>query len=410
MPVNSRVQAPGMSALRKIIGEETARRCVQEWGADLEAVVLTGSLARNEATFVQEDNHWHLLGDADFFLVYTERGSLPSNPRLRAVAGEVERGLAAAGIRGEVGLVAVHASYLRNLRPRIATYELRNCGEVVWGDPQILRLIPALPSAAISQEDAWRMLCNRMIEFLEDVPESSSAPVKVGSEFHYATLKLLLDAATSYLVFAGSYEPTFRDRAERLLGLANERRTSAADPFPLKEFSERVSQATEWKLSGRAEERDLRPEFGDDAVSYARRLWRWELEQLTGAAPGLENASLWRRWANQQTAQERARGWLSVARRCGWHRCWRNWLRWAPLSLHATPRYWIYRVVGELLWCLPCRVEHVGVPREQNASWEELRSFLPELAPRPSAHEQLWRELAREVSWNYRKFLLGTDT
>src|SRR5690242_4138408 len=64
-------QRPELAELSAIIGEETVRLCLEKC-EKLGAIILTGSLARGEATFVQEKTGWRVLGDADFFLVYRQ--------------------------------------------------------------------------------------------------------------------------------------------------------------------------------------------------------------------------------------------------------------------------------------------------------------------------------------------------
>jgi len=403
------VAMPEKSHLRSILVEEALRVCLSQYGNGLRAIVLTGSLARNEATFVREANHWRMQGDADLFLVHKENVAPLSDAALQSLAADIEAGLAARQIHVHMGLASVPPQYLRRLVPRISTYELLACGQVLWGDAQVLSLIPSFKIAEIPREDAWQMLCNRFIEFLEHAAEISSATKEISPSLHYATVKLFLDTATSYLVFADSYEPTFQSRAQRLRDLANDPRANAAAPFPLKDFSDRVSVSTDWKLSGRSEDRNTHTAYCEEAMSYARRLWRWELERLTGAAPGLHNACLWIRCAQQQSALQRSRGWLSVVRRRGWHQGWRYWPRWLRLSLRATPRFWIYRAAGELLWRPPRFVEQTNEPLPRDGVWEQLRSFLPELAPNTLQGEQPWQQAARDVVWNYKEFLIGTD-
>src|SRR5260370_22407140 len=149
-------------------------------------MVLTGSLARDEATFVEEVSGWQLLGDADFFLVYEQTSRLPSDGDLVSLISAIEDSLFARGIYGQIGLGAVHPTYLRHLKPRIATYELCNCGQVLWGDARILSLIPSFSVGEISREDAWRMLCNRTIEFLWHAAESPLGESEHSSSCRYA--------------------------------------------------------------------------------------------------------------------------------------------------------------------------------------------------------------------------------
>ncbi|HYT06392.1 MAG TPA: hypothetical protein VEL77_01985 [Rugosimonospora sp.] len=395
--------------LRAIIGEETVRLCLATCGQGLRAIVLTGSLARDEATFVEEDSGWQLLGDADFFLVYEQTSRLPSDGDLVSLISAIEDSLLARGIYGQIGLGAVQPTYLRHLKPRIATYELRTCGRVLWGDARILSLIPSFSVGEISREDAWRMLCNRTIEFLGHAAESPLGEAESSSSFRYAAIKLILDAATSYLVFAGAYEPGFRRRAVRLCELAGESAAISAAPFSLKQFAEQVSACTAWKISDSEKGCDLRPAVWKEAVRHACALWRWELVQLTGAPANLSEDALWTRWVSRLTAPQTARGWLSLARRRGWSKSWRRWPRWVGLSRRGTPRYAMYRVAAGLLSRLSDSAEMDGTPFRLGSNWGELRALLPERVPASVGLEDSWQKLAADLSWNYKSFLLGTD-
>jgi predicted nucleotidyltransferase len=401
-------QRPELAELSAIIGEETVRLCLEKC-EKLGAIILTGSLARGEATFVQEKTGWRVLGDADFFLVYRQTSRLPSDADLSFLASAIEERLVARGIRTEIGLGAVHPSYLRQLKPRIATYELRNSGRVLWGDTQILSVIPQCGVEEIWREDAWRMLCNRAVEFVASAPMEQPAQAEVDSSIFYAALKLMLDSATSYLVFAGAYEPTFQRRAARLDRLACDSVAASAAPFPLKPFAEQVSVCTEWKLSGSEKDGELRPEIWKHAVRYATALCRWELVQLTGAPATVSDDELWSRWASRLSVSQKARAWLSVARRVGWSRTRKNWPRWMRLSRRGTPRYLVYRAAAELLRRLSESAGAFSATTGTDSDLNGLRALLPERAPASPGREESWQSLAADLAWNYKKFLLGTD-
>ena len=66
MTTRNRSQTKDAAALRATIGTETARLCAERYGVHLRAVVLTGSLARDEATWRTDGIKWSALGDAEF--------------------------------------------------------------------------------------------------------------------------------------------------------------------------------------------------------------------------------------------------------------------------------------------------------------------------------------------------------
>src|SRR4029434_7225571 len=86
------------------------------------------------------------------------------------------------------------------------------------------------------------------------------------------------------------------------------------------------------------------------ALDQAHRLWRWELMRLTGTADPIADQALLDTLLARQRAAERLRGWLHVARRCGWHRSWRRWPRWARLARRGSPPYPVYSAAPRALF------------------------------------------------------------
>jgi hypothetical protein len=396
-----------VSRLGDVIAAATARRCAGHHGDRLRAIILTGSLARDEATWRTDGRDAaRILGDAEFLVVLGDRAPLPDPELVRALTSDLEADLASQGIRCPVTLSHVHAAYLHRLPPTIFAYELRACGRAVWGDPAVRSLVRGFTPSAIPLEDGWRLLCNRLVEHLD--PISDGTTVDRRERALYRVVKLYLDMATSLLLFLGAYEPTYRGRAERLRTLAGQPRRGARHPFDLDSFAELVGACTEWKVNGGewlpADEVSARA-----AVGRARQLWRWELVQLTGASPDLPDQALLDAWLERQPAGQRIRGWLHLLRKCGWHRSWRSWPRWSRLLRRGSPRHLVYSAA--------CRMLFDPEPAEQD---RDPRSFaeparrafcddLPVVRTRPDGQRWLPSpEAAREIAWNYREFLVDT--
>lgn len=367
----------------------------------MRAIVLTGSLARGEATLAKAGPQWRLLGDADFYLVFHAR--LPLASEVESVERKAEKALRDQGVQGSVGLSPVGASYFCKMPPHILTYELRSCGHIVWGDADILSQVPPLTPEQISLEDAWRLLANRIIEQLETIAFAARPAEMFSTDTQYRTVKLYLDMATSYLVFAGRYFPTYRAREEELARIASDPSAQADPPFSLEPFADRVKACTRFKLKGCGLTDSPRQLF-EDAVHYADLLWRWELERLTG-----ETCGLMRHWMRRQPVTARIRGWASALRRCRWHRSWRQWPHWTRLSWRGSPRYWVYSVAAELFFQLPLLLRTGPGSAEPDIDWRPLAARLPlpdeaDSDPRTPG----WQRLARLVVLNYRRFLEGT--
>lgn len=387
-------QAPpvcrGAAELRAMISEEVRRRALEAYGSSLAAVVLTGSVARDEGTFEAAGERCISPGDAEFFLVFKERAAPPSPAGAERLAREAQASLGRQGVVCRLDLAPVRPGYFRSLPPAIFTYELRTCGKEIWGE-HVLSLIPAFPPEAIPLEDGFRLLCNRMVEFLGALAEGETA-----AGARYAATKLYLDMATSLLLFAGRYEPTYRGRQSRLSALAERPDVSGEWPFPLEAFSRRIRQCTEWKLAGGAGPGGR--EFCAEAVRHAHSLWRWELARLTGADAAAGDGEVWARWRKAQPLAGRIRGWLYAARAMGWRRSRRYWPRWARLAWGGSPRFWIYGAASELLFGLPALGEAPAEPAR-------IASRLPCPGDRD---ESDWPRLCAAVFDNYKRFVAGT--
>jgi hypothetical protein len=408
------------SALREVIGRQSAQSCFLTHGESLRAVVLTGSLARHEATLIEGEKGWHLLGDVEFLLIFHTRAPLPSKAAMSLLRQNIETAISRLGIAGEVSLSAAHPKYLRSLRPHIFAYELRNCGKVVGGDSEILVQIPSFSATDIPLEDGWQLLSNRMIEQLEALEGPEQRPKVLSRHLLYRTIKLYLDRATSFLLFAGEYAPSYAERARRLHILADTQPEDDKAPFDLHRFSDRVSECTQWKLSENnpqnhsSSEPATESDFSwcEEAVVHARKLWRWELARLVGSTREISNHGLMERWMKCRPASRRLRGWLFVLRKEAWHRSWKNWPRWARLGWYGSPRDWTYAAACELFFQLPSHLEPAGQVGQVQGDCERAFGHLPvirhvELDPKAPSKPN-WHQAAAVVRWNYRRFLEET--
>lgn len=397
--------------------------CRKHFKSSLQAVVLTGSLARDEASFLDAgDGRISVLGDAEFPLFFHRDAPLPTRKHLDDLQHEIEMQLRSSNLVCSIGLTAGYASYLRNLRPHIYAYELRNCGRVIWGQ-RVLSLIPEFAPADIPVEDGWRLLCNRMIEHLgvADSVFHSSEPLPLDAV--YSVVKLSLDMATSFLLFCGLYAPTYQRRCERLRTLAKSGGVEFAPPFSLGEFAELVEWATQCKLAPNSTLVSANRDVWRKAVTFATALWQWELARLSGVKPVVpaNSHALMRRWMRKQSFYDRARGWASLLRLSGWSNNISLWPRWALRAWWASPRNWIYAATGELFLVLP----HLAEGNRNGTSIVplragEIRSWLP--LRRPSERKEFgtrnngsgptpldeWRDLASDVLWTYSHFLRET--
>lgn len=400
-------------AIRAAIERNAAEVCEQRFGSGLRALILTGSVARNEATIESGSSPVRLLSDAEFICVCQNSVGLPSEPETAKIVRDIATKNSTDGISCPISLGIVHDRFLRKMRPHIFAYELRECGRVIAGEAQILSLIPEFTAKQIPLEDAWYLLCNRAVELLEHSGEITDRHrSELPGPLLYATVKMYIEMATSFLVFQGRYVPTYSGRAEQLRALAADMRLAQDCPLDLSAFARVVSECTSWKLGERRGPATAESAFlsnGFDlwlnAIHDIQALWRWELERMTASAANLPDRELMRLWMRRQPKAKRLRGWMLVLRQQGWTSSWRYWPRWFRLALRASPRYWIYAAACELLFELPTLVPGAG------DGISPLLDFLPVVRNGGDDARDTnagWRRTASEIGWNYQKFVMNT--
>jgi hypothetical protein len=390
-----------------IMCEHAADEIADSFRKKLKAIVLTGSVARGEASLIRKGDGWEFLGDVEFLIAFQDNAGLPSKPALDEIRQRIEDRLRRNNIQCAVDLSAVHPDYFRRLPPHVFSHELRECGQVVWGDGQILKTIPQFSAGEIAHEDAWRLLCNRMLELLECAAGISDGDEATDPKLRYRVLKLHLDMSTSLLVFLGKYAPGYRARLEIVRQLADREGAGEEYPFDMRGFADLLAACTSEKLgrAGAAAPLELswRP-----AIRLAHKLWRWELEKLTAGRARGTDRQIFDAWMSMQPVGRRARGWLYVVRARGWHRSYREWARWLRLAGKGSPRYWTYLVASTLLFDA-VEDDQASQQRPGRGDWASLDLLLPITSAAAATHAEIsWRDVASDAALNYREFLVGT--
>jgi hypothetical protein len=376
------------------VEEGLVRACRDTFGPTLRAVVLTGSLARNEASYVLRDGQTVLQSDVEAIVVLHDDAALPSRASAHALRQLAQSYLAERGVSVEVSFSVVHGGYLRHLPPHIYSYELRSCGVVLYGEPSILSLIPDYSATDLSREDAWRLLSNRLIEQMGGAEKAETAVA-----LRYRTVKLCIDLASSLLVFFGSFEAGYRARQQCLEELALEKQVQEL-PIPMDEFLPLVRLCTSAKLRPEIAV-DLGEGFEGRVTRWAWQVWLWELQRMNSSGDDAGAEQMVRTFGRRQGYQKLLRGWLYVVRRMGWLGSARYWPRWSSLfAAGLTPRHAIY--LAAYRWHDTCSG---GTLRELSKSIEAVRDLLPVMGTGSSASVSAMKE---QLVWNYKEFTVET--
>ena len=215
--------------------------------------------------------------------------------------------------------------------------------------------------------------------------------------------KLFLDMATSLLVFLDAYEPTLRTAGAEVARGGGAPGRGEASPFALKPFAARVERCTRWKIAHGAhgeDDCDFDSEITGEALDYSCRLWPWELARLTSLDAVASTETLFAAVAARQSAGQKLRGWLYVARRVGWLRGMPSWPRWAAMGWRRTPRYFIYEAAWRLATDASCALDE--------SVYRRISALLPIAGATHKKDDDRRQQLIRQVAWSYRTFL--TDT
>lgn len=389
------------------------RWCIQNLGPRLKAVILTGSLARNEATCRQTELGLQFLSDAEFIVIVEDTGEIPSPNVVALICRGVEEELHNQGVFCKLSFGAVHQAFLTNLGETIFGYELLTCGEVVYGDPDIL-LKKAQYVPNVCEEDAWRILANRTVELLEIVPVLLEGPAQLSETSQYRLTKLYCDMATSILVFKKEFVSGYRARADKLCDLQRRGLLSGL-AFDADWFVNMVLRCTEYKVTGC---RDVdwplnSPDSVQLAIDTVRSLWSWELAELDGGELSSADVML-HQHMQKQPLRERIRGWAYVIRRRGIFDSLRHSLRWLGLFRLASPRYCVYAAALNAVstFEFPASSQGTSAGNSQGAGQLEARNsrLEPALSWLPIVNCTVLDKngMAEAILWNYREFLVET--
>jgi hypothetical protein len=396
---------------------EISERLTRNLPTKPQAIVLTGSFARNEGSVLMDSDRIRVLGDMEFMVVFpvgVARG--PLQVSLDQLAKQLKEEFARRGADCDLEFRAITSEYFDSLRPQIFGYELLAHGRTVWGDPLILSGIRRFSRGAIPRWDAWRMLHNRIIEQLEWFDQITARRDRI-LHLHYQVIKCYLDLATTLLIFANKYEDTYASRSLALSKWADEAGSNQGLEF-LPELAQRVTACTAFKLDPnkslmplgvRFESEDNELLSGDlrravlELVPVVRQIWRWEaatLARISNTADVTDDAMQIAVLRSQPVA-EKLRGWARLMLMPTLRREQGFFSQLSRLALQGSPRYLVYAVAARLYFKLPALLSDqladdalAGSDRLLPISFEDSKS-----------ESRAWWRLRREVLMGYRVFL-----
>ena len=382
------------------------------------SLVAFGSLGRGEETILLNDGRASVLGDAEFCVLFrTQEETRAFCAGLHSLEVRLEAELRDKGIDCPVSVLAHSAETLRRMPPHILGFELRTTARVLWGDPQVLALIPAFRATDIPKWDTWRSVGNRMIEQLACAEPYTNKDSAYASGLLYRCLKMQLDLAMMVLHFLGAYQPTYQQRAEELRKLRGNMALLCKLPW-LSELASRIEICTRFKIdpnspspyrdvfAGRAAtEEQVRfvQEECLQVVRLVRPIWFWGAERLLKQEfeDNSDPFEIGLAVARKQHWQWRLRGWLRLALDARSSKKVRPWSSMARLGILGSPRFLSYAIAAALYFTWP----DWAVGNNKNADDVAARAlrYFP-FSPKPGAACS-WSGTAKAVANGWEQYL-----
>lgn len=231
---------------RTFMGASTARLVERIGAGDVRAVILSGSFAAGEGSVLFEESGPLFLSDIDLVVVLE---TLTAHARWYERRGELGEACEAlfpeATFSGRFDVGTFLPGDLPSLPPRPGVFDLASHGVVLWGDADVLSLVPSYGEDRIDGVEALVLLENRMISLLGAYPDGDDSERDFTAPFRYEIARVYTDIATAVLCAAHAYRPGYGARVRVLSEYARAGRIDGLIPPQLVPLVERW---TDFKL------------------------------------------------------------------------------------------------------------------------------------------------------------------
>ena len=211
------MEAPTQTSIhpRVVRDLERLREVVNCSVPDVEAMILTGSFAHGEGSFLETAGESQPYNDYDVVVVAKVE---PEAELCKSLGAQVAQQV---GLRG-VDLVGVGLHRFAWLPPSIFNYDFRHEGYVFHGDASLLDTLPNWEPADIPLIEAQVLLLNRMIcllESVEDGPNASEHDPRAVLFLAYQTAKAAFALADTVALLHGMYAICYQGKRDLLRSL-----------------------------------------------------------------------------------------------------------------------------------------------------------------------------------------------
>jgi hypothetical protein len=200
--------------LDRIIGR------VRESCSSVRSIILYGGYGRNEGSwYLDDEGRVCPYNDYDLLVISEGQGQLEDCAAMRRqLASEI-------GIRW-MDIATLSVNKLSGLRPTIFSYDLKYASTVVYGDQDVVRLIPDMHAESLSMKESEQLFFTRLWTLLGCLDEEGLSIDRNGDEsrfFRNQMAKAVLAVVDVLLLHQKAYTPSYVARVDRVAELYSEK-------------------------------------------------------------------------------------------------------------------------------------------------------------------------------------------
>jgi predicted nucleotidyltransferase len=170
------------------------------------SIILIGSTARKEETYIKKDNESKLLSDIEFLIVIGKKGNVERITEL------LNKNISRIYSRETSGLFHIDYSIyyenkLKFLDKRFINFETKYCGQVFWGDKTILAKFPDITIRNMNYSELQTVVIHRMYSVYKYLKILQDETDKI-----YILARNMLDIVTIILPYEKILLPTYNFR------------------------------------------------------------------------------------------------------------------------------------------------------------------------------------------------------
>jgi len=179
----------------------------------IQSIVLTGGMTRGEGSAIQTKFGIEIYSDYDFIVVVDKKIFKQSKSFFQQFNIRLTQELRRDGLIPQVDVMPTTIDKLKNARPSMFFFELKETGKILYGD-DVLKLIPQFNASSIPKEDSIRTFLNRIVGHLDYIDHLILDDVDLRKVKYsiYHTCVVFNGIMSSIIGLNGNYKTSYIDR------------------------------------------------------------------------------------------------------------------------------------------------------------------------------------------------------